>query len=75
MKRADKKIEKQYLKNSKNYIAYRDELKNEIIEQKADILTRLIDNGLEIPVEYSYLLECLRDELEYIEDDHKSRSN
>lgn len=75
MKRADKKIERQYLKNSKNYIAYRDELREEILEQKAAILTKLIDDGLELSIEYSYLLECLRDELEYLEDDHKSRAN
>ena len=75
MKRADKQIERQYLKNSKNYIAYRDELKEEILQQKSAILTKLIDEGLELPIEYSYLLECLSDELEYLEDEHKSRAN
>jgi len=75
MKRADKRIQKEYLKKSESFRRYRDELKNEIIEQKADILTQLIYDGLELPVEYAYLLECLRDELEYIEEDHKSKSN
>lgn len=75
MKRADKRIQKDYLKKSEDYRRYRDELRNEIIEQKAHILTQLVYDGLELPLEYSYLLECLRDELEYIEDDHKSKSN
>ena len=75
MKRADKRVQKEYFKKSKDYRRYRDELRNEIIEQKADILTRLISGGLEIPIEYAYLLECLTEELEYLEDDHKSRAN
>tara|TARA_R110000796_G_scaffold209209_1_gene325546 strand:- start:9 stop:236 length:228 start_codon:yes stop_codon:yes gene_type:complete len=75
MKRADKKIEKQYLKNSKDYISYRDELRDEILHQKAAILTQLMRDGLEIPTSYAYLLECLRDELQEIIDEHKMISN
>ena len=59
MKRADKKIEKQYLKNSKDYISYRDELRDEILHQKAAILTQLMREGLELPLKWGYLLECL----------------
>ena len=75
MKRADKKIEKQYLKNSKDYHLYRDELSAEILHQKAAILTQLMRDGLVIPTSYAYLLQCLRDELQEITDEHKMISN
>lgn len=75
MKRADKKIEKQYLKNSKDYYLYRDELSAEILHQKAAILTQLMREGLELPFKWEYLLECLRDELQEITEEHKITSN
>ena len=75
MKRADKKAVKEYLKNAKQYHLYRDELSAEIISQQAAILTQLIYDGLVIPTEYAYLLECLRDELQEIIDEHKIISN
>ena len=75
MKRADKKIEKQYLKNSKDYYLYRDELSAEILHQKAAILTQLMREGLELPFKWEYLLEYLRDELQEITEEHKITSN
>ena len=75
MKRADKKAVKEYLKNAKQYHLYRDELSAEIITQQAAILVHLIAEGLVIPTEYAYLLECLRDELQEITDEHKIISN
>ena len=75
MKRNEKKATKEYLKNSKDYISYRDELRDEILHQKAAILTQLMREGLELPFNWEYLLECLRDELQEIEDEHKIISN
>jgi hypothetical protein len=75
MKRADKKAVKEYLKNAKQYHLYKDELSAEIITQQAAILVQLIAEGLVIPNEYAYLLECLRDELQEITDEHKIISN
>jgi hypothetical protein len=75
MKRNEKKATKEYLKNSKYYLYYRDELRDEILHQKAAILTQLMSNGLVIPTEYAYLLECLSDELQEITEEHKTTSN
>ena len=75
MKRNEKKAVKEYLKNSKDYLSYRDELSAEIITQQANILVQLISEGLVIPTEYAYLLECLRDELQEIKEEHKIISN
>jgi hypothetical protein len=75
MKRNEKKAIKEYLKNAKQYHLYRDELSAEIITQKAAILTQLIYDGLVIPTEYAYLLQCLRDELAEIVEEHKIISN
>ena len=75
MKRADKKAIKEYLKNSKDYLSYRDELRDEILHQKAAILTQLMREGLELPFKWEYLLECLSDELEEIIEEHKIISN
>ena len=75
MKRAEKKAIKEYLKNAKQYHLYRDELSAEIITQQAAILVQLISEGLVIPTEYAYLLQCLRDELAEIEEEHKTISN
>ena len=75
MKRAEKKAIKAYLTNAKQYHLYRDELSAEIISQQAAILVQLISEGLVIPNEYAYLLQCLRDELAEIEEEHKIISN
>ena len=75
MKRNEKKAIKEYLKNAKQYNLYRDELSAEIITQQAAILVQLISEGLVIPAEYAYLLECLRDELKEIIEEHKIISN
>jgi hypothetical protein len=75
MKRADKKAVKAYLTNAKQYHLYRDELSEEIITQQAAILVQLISEGLELPTSYAYLLECLRDELQEITEEHKIISN
>jgi len=75
MKRNEKKAVKEYLKNSKDYLSYRDELKDEILHQKAAMLTQLMHDGLELPLKWEYLLECLRDELQEIIDEHKIISN
>ena len=75
MKRVEKKAIKEYLKNAKQYQLYRDELSAEIITQQATILVQLIAEGLVIPTEYAYLLQCLRDELAEIIDEHKMISN
>mgnify|MGYP003626979174 CR=1 FL=1 len=75
MKRAEKKAIKEYLKNAKQYQLYRDELSAEILHQKAAILTQLMRDGLVIPTSYAYLLQCLRDELAEIIDEHKMISN
>ena len=75
MKRAEKKAIKAYLTNAKQYHLYRDELSAEIITQQAAILVQLISEGLVIPNEYAYLLQCLRDELAEIEEEHKIISN
>ena len=75
MKRNEKKAIKEYLKNAKQYHLYRDELSAEIISQQAAILVQLIAEGLVIPTEYAYLLQCLRDELADIEEEHKIISN
>jgi len=75
MKRADKKAVKAYLTNAKQYHLYRDELSAEIITQQAAILVQLISEGLELPTSYAYLLECLRDELQEITEEHKIISN
>ena len=75
MKRADKKAVKAYLTNAKQYHLYRDELSAEIITQQAAILTQLMYDGLELPAEYAYLLQCLRDELQEITEEHKIISN
>ena len=75
MKRAEKKAVKEYLKNAKQYHLYRDELSAEIITQQAAILVQLMSEGLVIPTSYSYLLECLRDELQEITEEHKIISN
>ena len=75
MKRAEKKAIKEYLTNAKQYHLYRDELSAEIISQQANILVQLISDGLVIPTSYAYLLQCLRDELAEIEEEHKMISN
>ena len=75
MKRNEKKAIKEYLKNAKQYHLYRDELSAEIISQQANILVQLISDGLVIPTSYAYLLQCLRDELADIEEEHKIISN
>ena len=75
MKRAEKKAIKAYLNNAKQYHLYRDELSAEIISQQAAILVQLISEGLVIPTSYAYLLQCLRDELAEIEEEHKMISN
>ena len=75
MKRNEKKAIKEYLKNAKQYHLYRDELSAEIITQQAAILVQLMHEGLVIPTEYAYLLQCLRDELADIEEEHKIISN
>jgi len=75
MKRNEKKAAKEYLKNSKDYLSYRDELRSEILHQKAAILTQLMSEGLELPLKWVYLLEVLSDELQEIEDEHKIISN
>jgi len=75
MKRNEKKAAKEYLKNSKDYLSYRDELKDEILHQKAAILTQLMREGLELPLKWEYLIECLSDELQDITEEHKMISN
>ena len=75
MKRNEKKATKEYLKNSKDYHLYRDELSAEILHQKAAMLTQLMHSGLVIPTEYAYLLECLSDELQEITEEHKTTLN
>ena len=75
MKRNEKKAIKEYLKNAKQYNLYKDELSAEIITQQAAILVQLISEGLELPTSYAYLLQCLRDELAEIEEEHKIISN
>ena len=75
MKRAEKKAVKEYLKNAKQYHLYRDELSAEIITQQAAILVQLMSEGLELPFKWGYLLECLRDELQEITEEHKITSN
>ena len=75
MKRNEKKYIKEYLKNAKQYNLYKDELSAEIITQQANILVQLIAEGLVIPTSYAYLLQCLRDELQDITEEHKIISN
>ena len=75
MKRNEKKAAKEYLKNSKDYLSYRDELRYEILHQKAAILTQLMREGLELPLKWEYLLQCLSDELQEITEEHKTTSN
>ena len=75
MKRNEKKYIKEYLKNAKQYNLYKDELSAEIITQQAAILVQLIAEGLVIPTSYAYLLQCLRDELQEITEEHKMTSN
>jgi hypothetical protein len=75
MKRNEKKAAKEYLKNSKDYLSYRDELRDEILHQKAAILTQLRREGLELPFKWEYLLQCLSDELQEITEEHKMISN